>query len=48
MPTGTWPFACEELISCPRVLHQTCGCKNGNESLAIVYNVNTAGNAFIF
>jgi hypothetical protein len=39
--SGVWPFACDKLIPCLDVPHQTCGCKNpmDSEDFAIVYNM---------
>ena len=37
---GIWPFGCDQLIPCSDVPHQTCGCKNGLDAFAIVYNMD--------
>lgn len=44
---GVWPYACDKLIPCLDVPHQTCGCKNrmDPEDFAIVYNMR-AGKTF--
>jgi len=45
LPSGSWPFACDQLIPCLDVPGQSCACKNNfdSENFAIVYNLNQAG-----
>ncbi len=40
---GIWPFGCDQLIPCGDVPHQTCGCQNGLDIFAIVYNIDKTG-----
>ena len=44
LPTGAWPFDCEQFISCSDLPYQTCGCTgNGTnqEKRGIIYNIDS-------
>ncbi len=44
LPTGAWPFNCEEIIYCKDTPGQTCGCKDSytnGEDRGIVYFIGT-------
>lgn len=38
---ATFPFRCDEIISCPGAVHQTCGCTDhaNTEEFAIVFDI---------